>query len=83
MMAVLAAGTWWLVRNAPTFEPPRAAAPPRHEPDYVMTGFVIQRFGADGTLRTQIEATRCATIPTTTPSRSTSRGSARSATTAR
>ena len=55
MMAVLAAGTWWLVRNAPTFEAPRAAAPPRHEPDYVMTGFVIQRFGADGTLRTQIE----------------------------
>ena len=55
MMAVLAAGTWWLVRNAPTFEPPRAAAPPRHEPDYVMTTFVIQRFAADGRLRTQIE----------------------------
>lgn len=55
MMAALAAGTWWLVRNAPTFEPPRAAAPPRHEPDYVMTGFVVQRFAADGRLRTQIE----------------------------
>ena len=55
MMAVLAAGTWWLVRNAPTFEAPQAAAPPRHEPDYVMTGFVVQRFAADGTLRTQIE----------------------------
>jgi len=55
MMAVLAAGTWWLVRNAPTFEPPHAAAPPRHEPDYVMTHFVVQRFAADGTLRTQIE----------------------------
>jgi lipopolysaccharide export system protein LptC len=57
MMAILAAGTWWLVRNAPTFEAPRAAAPPRHEPDYVMTGFVVQRFGADGSLRTQIEGT--------------------------
>ena len=55
MMAVLAAGTWWLVRNAPTFEAPRAAAPPRHEPDYVMTGFVVQRFAADGSLRTEIE----------------------------
>ena len=55
MMAVLAAGTWWLVRNAPTFEGPRAAAAPRHEPDYVMTRFVVQRFAADGTLRTQIE----------------------------
>jgi len=55
MMALLAAGTWWLVRNAPTFEPPLATPPPRHEPDYVMTGFVVQRFAADGTLRTQIE----------------------------
>jgi lipopolysaccharide export system protein LptC len=55
MMALLAAGTWWLVRNAPTFEAPREAPPPRHEPDYVMTGFVVQRFAADGSLRTQIE----------------------------
>jgi lipopolysaccharide export system protein LptC len=55
MMAVLAAGTWWLVRNAPTFEGPHAAPPPRHKPDYVMTRFVVQRFAADGTLRTQIE----------------------------
>ena len=55
MMALLAAGTWWLVRNAPTFEPPRAAPPPRHDPDYVMTAFVVQRFAPDGTLRTQIE----------------------------
>ena len=55
LMALLAAGTWWLVRNAPTFEPPRAAPPPRHEPDYVMRGFVVQRFAADGALRTQIE----------------------------
>src|SRR6185436_6947233 len=32
-----------------------AAPPPRHEPDYVMTSSVVQRFAADGTLRTQIE----------------------------
>src|ERR1700754_4562301 len=55
MMAVLAAGTWWLVRNAPSFEPPRPAPPPRHEPDYVMTTFTVQRFAADGSMRTQIE----------------------------
>ncbi len=55
LMAALAAGTWWLVRNAPTFEAPHAAAPLRHEADYVMTNFVVQRFAADGSLRTQIE----------------------------
>ena len=55
MMAVLAAGTWWLVRNAPSFEPPPPAPPPRHEPDYVMTNFTVQRFAPDGSMRTQIE----------------------------
>ncbi|MEP6738724.1 MAG: LPS export ABC transporter periplasmic protein LptC [Caldimonas sp.] len=55
MMAVLASGTWWLVRNSPSID----ARPPtevlRHEPDYVMTTFVVQRFDAEGVLRTQIE----------------------------
>jgi lipopolysaccharide export system protein LptC len=55
MMAVLAAGTWWLVRIAPKVEGPAPVAAVRHEPDYVMSRFVVQRFGADGTLRTQIE----------------------------
>jgi lipopolysaccharide export system protein LptC len=55
MMAVLAAGTWWLVRNAPPLAAPRPVAVQRHEPDYVMTRFIVQRFAADGTLRTQIE----------------------------
>ena len=55
MMAVLAAGTWWLVRNAPPLDVPRPAVATRHEPDYVMTRFIVQRFAADGSLRTQIE----------------------------
>ena len=55
MMAVLAAGTWWLVRNAPSVDVRPAVAAPRHEPDYLMKNFVVQRFGADGSLRTQIE----------------------------
>jgi lipopolysaccharide export system protein LptC len=55
MMAALASGTWWLVRNAPSVEAPRAEVAPRHEPDYRMTNFVVQRFATDGSLRTQIE----------------------------
>ncbi len=63
MMAVLAAGTWWLVRNAPPDDTPVTTAAPVHEPDYVMTRFVVQRFGADGALRTQIEGERARHFP--------------------
>jgi lipopolysaccharide export system protein LptC len=63
MMAALALGTWWLVRNAPTVETPREAVAPRHEPDYEMTNFVVQRFAQDGSLRTQIEGDRLRHFP--------------------
>ena len=63
MMAVLAGGTWWLVRNAPSFDARPVAAPPVHEADYVMTTFVVQRFGADGSLRTQIEGDQLRHFP--------------------
>lgn len=62
-MALLAAGTWWLVRNAPSVEAPRVAVAPRHEADYVMTDFVVQRFGSDGALRTEIEGQRLRHFP--------------------
>ena len=63
MMAALASGTWWLVRNAPSVETPRETVAPRHEPDYEMTNFVVQRFAKDGTLRTQIEGDRLRHFP--------------------
>lgn len=55
LMAFLALGTWWLVKNSPQAEVERAAAPPRHEPDYLMTRFVVRRFAPDGAMRAQIE----------------------------
>ncbi|MEP7140216.1 MAG: LPS export ABC transporter periplasmic protein LptC [Caldimonas sp.] len=63
MMALLASATWWLVRNAPAEEALTVTAPPRHEADYVMTHFVVQRFDAAGTLRTQIEGERLRHFP--------------------
>lgn len=63
MMAALALGTWWLVRNAPRVEAAREAVAPRHEADYVMTNFVVQRFASDGSLRTQIEGDRLRHYP--------------------
>ena len=63
MMAVLAAGTWWLVRNAPSVEAVRPEAAPRHEADYEMSRFVVQRFTREGTLRSQIEGERMRHFP--------------------
>ena len=55
LMATLAMGSWWLVKNTPLFEDGRASAPLRHEPDYTMKAFLVQRFGANGAMRVQIE----------------------------
>jgi len=55
VMALLAIGTWWLVKNTLVPEGPGVEAPPRHEPDYTMRQFTVQRFAPDGALRTQIE----------------------------
>lgn len=55
LMAVLAGGTWWLVENTPLAEGPMEAVPPRHEPDYRMKNFELQRVGPDGKLRVRIE----------------------------
>ena len=55
LMALLALGTWWLVKNTPLAGEVRATAPLRHEPDYEMRDFAVQRFTPQGPLRTQIE----------------------------
>ena len=55
LMALLALGTWWLVRNTPAPAQPRPALPARHEADYTMRGFSVQRFAPEGPLRAQID----------------------------
>ena len=77
-MALLALGTWWLVQQHAAASSRRgAAAPPRHEPDYMMTR--LRRSSASpptARCARSSRATRCATIPTPTRSRSTTRASA-------
>jgi lipopolysaccharide export system protein LptC len=65
LMALLALATWWLVRNTPRLDEPREAAPPRHEPDYTMNDFTLQRFAADGALRVQVQGTQMRHYPDT------------------
>jgi lipopolysaccharide export system protein LptC len=65
LMALLALGTWWLVKNTPLPDAERPVVPPRHEPDYTMSDFRVQRFGADGAMRVQIEGVRMRHFPDT------------------
>jgi lipopolysaccharide export system protein LptC len=55
LMAALALGTWWLVKNTPLLETDRAQPPLRHEPDYTMNQFMVQRFASNGSMKVQIE----------------------------
>ena len=63
LMGLLAAGTWWLVKNTPVFDVARAPAAPRHEPDYTMTRFSVQRFGPAAGLQARIEGDRMRHYP--------------------
>lgn len=65
LMAMLASGTWWLVKNTPLLDAPGELAPPRHVPDYRMTNFELQRIGADGRLKVQIAGAELRHYPDT------------------
>jgi lipopolysaccharide export system protein LptC len=54
LMAALAGFTWWLIKNTPQLEAPREKTAPKHEPDYRMNGFEVQRFSSDGRLTGRI-----------------------------
>ena len=55
LMGLMALGSWWLVKNTPLPDRQRTAAAPRHEPDYTMRQFSVQRFTPEGPLRARIE----------------------------
>ncbi|RIX74991.1 LPS export ABC transporter periplasmic protein LptC [Acidovorax cavernicola] len=54
LMAGVALGTYWLVRNAPKLLEPTVKAAPTHEPDYFMRDFVIKNFLPNGDLRSEL-----------------------------
>lgn len=65
LMALLASGTWWLVKNTPLLGERGEPAPLRHVPDYRMANFEIQRIGADGRLNVQIAGAELRHYPDT------------------
>lgn len=65
LMSMLALGTWWLIKNTPLPLGPAELTPLRHEPDYQMQGFDVQRFDANGKLRVHISGREMRHYPDT------------------
>lgn len=65
LMALLALGSWWLVKNSPLSDVPRVETPPTHEPDYTMRAFEVQRFTPQGALRARMEGDALRHFPDT------------------
>ena len=58
MMGALALGTYWLVRNTPTFSAPEVIREASHEVDYFMQNFTIKTFDESGNLQSEIAGTQ-------------------------
>ena len=54
LMALLALGTYWLVRSTPQLSPVEALQPPKHEADYFMHKFTVKTFDATGQLKSEV-----------------------------
>jgi lipopolysaccharide export system protein LptC len=65
LMALLALGTYWLVRNAPSMITPEAARPVHHDPDYFMHDFSVKTFDAAGKLKSEIQGDQARHYPDT------------------
>ena len=65
LMALLALGTWWLVKNTPTGPGAPDTTAVRCDPDYTMTHFVHERFDTTGRLRLRVQGERLRHFPDT------------------
>lgn len=65
LMAALAVFTWWLVKHSPAPQRPAETMAVRHEPDYTMSRFALERFDAQGRLKVRIEGARLQHFPDT------------------
>lgn len=55
LMTALALGTWLVAKNTPGLLAPSVPGAVRHEPDYTVDHFTLQRFDPTGALKVQID----------------------------
>lgn len=58
LMVLLAAGSWWLVRNAPSAPRPTEERALTHVPDYSMLHFMVKDFDLQGRMQSEIRGDR-------------------------
>lgn len=63
IMAILALGSWWLVRSMPELLVTSADRPLRTEPDYRLENFTVKTFDAQGQLTRQISGDSATHFP--------------------
>ncbi len=63
LMAMLAMGTWWLVRHAPKPQQGQTEAVLTDDPDYVMEQFSVHQFDGDGRLSNVMTGAQARHLP--------------------
>ena len=65
VMALLASGSWWLVRSMPELLTPTADKPVRQEPDYRLADFSVKSFDVNGRLTREVSGDTAQHYPAT------------------
>jgi lipopolysaccharide export system protein LptC len=65
VMALLASGSWWLVRSVPALLTPEVNKPVRQDPDYRLIDFSVKSFNASGRLTREIMGDKAQHYPAT------------------
>lgn len=65
LMALVALGTFLLVRNTPVFGPPAAQPEATHDPDYFIRNFTLRSFDAQGRLKGELYGAQARHYPDT------------------
>jgi lipopolysaccharide export system protein LptC len=63
VMALLASGSWWLVRSVPELLSPVANKAVRQTPDYRLSGFSVKSFDATGRLKREVSGESAQHLP--------------------
>ena len=63
VMALLASGSWWLVRSVPELLTPSANKAVREEPDYRLTNFSVKSFDMSGRMTREVSGDKAQHYP--------------------
>ena len=63
VMALLASGSWWLVRSAPELLMPAVNKAVREEPDYRLGNFTVQSFDVSGRMTREVSGDKAQHYP--------------------